>query len=353
MKKNLTVLVAGLMLAAMLTGCGAKKTEENYVATVDKYKITEKEYTYFLMDTKNKIEQMTYIQDEADKKELWEGTLGDKPAQEYAKELALDSAREFKLLLEAAKSAGYKANEEEVKNTNAELDELVASLGQGQEGVIAFEKKYGLSVDQVKAMSDDFNIIQNYYKGEIEKTKFTDEEIKQYYEENKEEYGDQVTVKHVLFMTVDQTTREPLSQEKQDEAKKKAEDILARVKAGEDIGELAKQYTEDTGSKDNGGEYTFGKGQMVKEFEDWSFSAKVGDVGLVKTEYGYHVIKLEKTGLDAVKSLINSKLIENKFSELIEQWVKDPKNEIIKNQAVYDSIKVYTPEETQEITEQK
>jgi foldase protein PrsA len=351
MKKYLRVLVAGLVAGAVLTGCGTKKVEENYVATVDKYKITESEYKYFLMDTKNRIEQMSYVQDEAGRKALWEGKLGDKPAQEYAKELALDSAREFRLLLENAKTTGYKVNEEEVKTTNTELDDLVAKLGQGQEGIDAFEKQYGLSVDMVKAMSSDLNIIQNYYKGEVEKTKFSDEEVKKYYEENKEQYN-QVTVRHVLFMTVDQSTREPLPQDKQDAAKKNAEDILARVKAGEDITELAKQYSEDPGSKETGGEYTFPKGQMVKEFEDWSFSAKVGDVGLVKTEYGYHVIKLEKTGIDAVKDLINNALMQKKFSDQIEQWTKDPKNELIKNQAAYDSIKVYTAEEKQETNQE-
>jgi len=51
--------------------------------------------------------------------------------------------------------------------------------------------------------------------------------------------------------------------EKQEEAKKKAEEILLKVKAGEDFASLAKQYSEDPGSKDTGGEYTFSKGQMV------------------------------------------------------------------------------------------
>ncbi|MDP4089284.1 MAG: peptidylprolyl isomerase, partial [Bacillota bacterium] len=186
----------------------------------------------------------------------------------------------------------------------------------------------------------NMSIIQKFYADQQTNTKMTDEELKKFYNDNLTKYQ-QVNVRQVLFLTIDQTTQQPLSQEKQDAAKKNAEDILKRVKAGEDIAALAKQYSEDPGSKDNGGEYTFPKGQMVKEFEDWSFSAKVGDVGLVKTQYGYHVIKLEKIlGYDDVKDTVKTDAVANKVGAQIEEWKKDTKYTLKKNDSVYNTIKV-------------
>ncbi|MBS1516310.1 MAG: peptidylprolyl isomerase [Bacteroidetes bacterium] len=78
-------------------------------------------------------------------------------------------------------------------------------------------------------------------------------------------------------------------------AKKKAEDILKRVKAGEDINALAQQLSDEPSAKTQRGDLGwFGKGAMVKEFEDASFNAKDGEiVGPVKTQFGFHIIQVK------------------------------------------------------------
>lgn len=77
------------------------------------------------------------------------------------------------------------------------------------------------------------------------------------------------------------------------DSKAKAEEVLAKVKAGEDFATLAKQYSQDTTASAGGDLGFFGKGKMVPEFETAAFALKEGEVsGLVKTVYGYHIIKV-------------------------------------------------------------
>ncbi len=75
----------------------------------------------------------------------------------------------------------------------------------------------------------------------------------------------------------------------------KAENILEQIKQGADFAEMAKKYSQDTTAASGGDLGWFGKGKMVKEFEDVAFSLGVGEISnLVKTTYGYHIIKVEE-----------------------------------------------------------
>ena len=122
----------------------------------------------------------------------------------------------------------------------------------------------------------------------------SDDMLKQQYMANIQQYQvpNRVHVQHILFMTVGKTTDAEI-----EEVRKKAEDVLKQVKKGGKFEDLAKKYSEDPGSKDKRGDLSWiTQGQTVPEFEKTAFSLAPGQVSdLVKTQYGFHIIKvLEK-----------------------------------------------------------
>jgi len=140
-----------------------------------------------------------------------------------------------------------------------------------------------------------------------------DDVLKQQYQANLQQYEvpDQVHVQHILLKTVGQTDALV------EETRKKAEDVLKQAKKGAKFDELAKKYSEDPGSKDKGGDLGWIRhGQTVPEFDKAAFSLAPGQISdLVKTQYGFHIIKvLEKQNahtksFDEVKDSIRTPLL--------------------------------------------
>ncbi|MDO7086773.1 SurA N-terminal domain-containing protein [Pseudocolwellia sp. AS88] len=115
----------------------------------------------------------------------------------------------------------------------------------------------------------------------------SDDDVKAFYEENINDFGDdeQRRISHILI-EVD---------EDEDAAKAQAESLLAQINAGGDFAELAKKYSSDTFSGENGGDLDWlERGSMDEVFDEQAFAlAEIGDVSnVVQTEYGFHLIKL-------------------------------------------------------------
>src|SRR5258708_27778380 len=98
---------------------------------------------------------------------------------------------------------------------------------------------------------------------------------------------------HILWGTKDQSSGTELTEDQKAAKRKQVDAILKRARDGEDFAKLAKDYSEDPGSKDKGGEYTFPHGQMVAEFDAAAFSLNTNQISdIVTTQFGYHIIKL-------------------------------------------------------------
>ncbi len=159
-----------------------------------------------------------------------------------------------------------------------------------------------------------------------------DDEIANYYQENIEEFKhpEEIRAGHILIKLGSDADEEA-------EAKKKAEEILESLKEGEDFATLAKKYSDDPGSKEKGGDLGFfPRGRMVPAFEEAAFSLKVGELSqLVKTPFGYHIIKLEErkeaytTSLEEVRSQIQATLKAKRADEMAREEAEDLASELL------------------------
>lgn len=151
----------------------------------------------------------------------------------------------------------------------------------------------------------------------------TEEEEKAFYEENKAQFGKGATVnaKHILT-----------------DSEEKCQTILKNIESGEKTFEdAAKEFSTCPSGAQGGSLGEFGKGQMVKEFEDAAFDAEVGKVvGPVKTQFGYHLIKVEEKNeaktaeFEEVKGQIRQQLLGMKQNEAYEAKVKELKENYLK-----------------------
>jgi parvulin-like peptidyl-prolyl isomerase len=237
---------------------------------------------------------------------------------------------ERKLLLAAAAAAKTVVPAEEFDKA---IQAQYAQAG-GEPGFLEALKSAEISIDHVKKSVQETLIINKYLEGIVEAgAKISEEDIRKAYQEEKA--GDKTaSVRHILLLTQGKTEAEKA------EARKKIEDILVKAKAGEDFAALAKQFSEDPGFKDNGGLYeNFGRGQMVKPFEDAAFSVPVGQIsGIVETAYGFHIIqvvdrKKETRPFEEVRGEIESRLKEGKQGSAVEDHVKE-----LKEKAKFKSI---------------
>ncbi|MBU0483729.1 MAG: SurA N-terminal domain-containing protein [Proteobacteria bacterium] len=120
---------------------------------------------------------------------------------------------------------------------------------------------------------------------------FSQEQIKEYYQEHISDYTvpEKRRSRHVLIKMAEDDSDAVKS-----EKRSKAEDVLAQAIAGKDFAELAKEYSDDTSSAQGGDLGFFTRGQTVKSFDDRLFSMKEGDIDLVQSPFGLHVLKLEE-----------------------------------------------------------
>ncbi len=301
------------------------------------------------------------------------------------------------LLLQKADELGVVVSDEDIKNEITSMDvfknkdkvfdvnlyKMILSSNDLSPGEfedlvktdLRIRKLKDLITSAVQATDDEARDLYNFImkKGRVEyvvfdvkdyvkKVNVTDDEIKKYYDEHKDQFKEpeKIQIKYlkltpdVLAPEMDVTDKEIedyynghkssfFEREKRkvrhilikvgnkkdlEKAKKEAEEILNKIKKGEDFVKLAKKYSQGPSAKDGGDIGWIKRGDTVKEFEDVAFSLKKGEVGgPVKTRFGYHIIKVEEIQkahykkLDEVKDEIKQTIAKQKAQEKLDEFL--------------------------------
>jgi len=151
-------------------------------------------------------------------------------------------------------------------------------------------------------------------------TTVTDQDLQSYYDQHRDEYRvpEQVKVSHILIKTPLAAPGAKEDEKAVADARAKAEDVLKQVKAGGDFAKLAEKYSDDPGSAKSGGELGWiGRGRTVPEFEKAAFSLGKGQTSdLIKSSYGFHIIRVEDKQEAHLKSLTE---VKNEIEEKVKQ----------------------------------
>jgi len=259
-------------------------SNNNYVLKVNGEKITQAEFETYLEMSKKYFELSTGAEIEWNELNEIEGVPNIDIAKDYTKTLVVGT----KIQLQEAKKRNVFLTEEEKNN-------IALSISSDSDIITTYDN---LTVDELIKLQEENFIIEKLALDVVKENLHYD-------------------ARHILFNTQEMTEEQKLL------VKNTAQSVLDRIKNGEEFSVLASEFSEDPGSKDNGGLYTvIAKGAFVSEFEEAALSLEEGDLypELVESSYGYHIIKLEK---------LNSEITEltgdlyNEFLMKVQDWIDE------------------------------
>lgn len=298
----ITVMVISISL--VLSGCSMVKKNpaadaNSVVAEVGGEQIKKSEF--------NQIFEMVKVQYEQQYgADVWEKEVDGRKQIDVMKERVLDMLVDMKVQEQEAVKAGITATEEEIQ---AELDKAKKNFGD-EAKFNEFLTSQKMTIEYLQdAIRKDILITKLQEKLTAD-VAVTDEEVAAYYTTNQSQFLS-VKASHILL-------------EDEEEAKK----ALERVKNGENFNDLAAELSKDPSAKENKGDLGyFRKGQMVEPFEDAAFQMQVGQISeLVKTDFGYHIIKLEDRKfekLEDVSAELKISMLDSKKDKVYQELLTE------------------------------
>ncbi len=220
----------------------------------------------------------------------------------------------------------YKLDEGELESHHeSTMSQLTHQLGLDVDTLM---RKFNLSETKVHEGLEK-ELLASKYLTKV--TDVSDKVAKEEYDKDPKKYM-RLEASHILIAPDNSVKLSDLNDKDKEKLKAEAQDILNKVKKGENFEELAKHHSDDGSATEGGKLGEFGRGDMVKEFEDAVYSLKVDEVTpeLVETMYGYHIIKKTKEidkKFEDVKEDIKKSMIGDKQDALIEKLVKEAKVE--------------------------
>ncbi|MFJ7978222.1 peptidylprolyl isomerase [Peribacillus sp. JNUCC 23] len=218
------------------------------------------------------------------------------------------------------KLVDLEADKEKVKITDKEIQTELDTMMESYGGKDTFEAQLASSGLKTADIEEDIRSYLKTVKLLEPRIKITDDEMKEYFEANKDQYAqaEQVEASHILV---------------KDEAT--AKEVATKLADGGDFTKLAKEYSTDAANASNGGKLGyFGKDEMAPEFEKAAFSMKINEISdPVKTEFGYHIIQVtgkkeaKAASFEDSKKDIKEALKTQKLSSEFPTWLTETKKD--------------------------
>jgi len=199
------------------------------------------------------------------------------------------------------------------------------------------------------------DILQNYYLIDTYKAKYMNDNYKQAdiaddtlqtaYDKDPKQY-DKVGTR-IIYLSKTKEDGTALDEATLAEKKKKAEDLLVKLDAGADMATLAKEQSESTTAKDDGGlqELTYVMQPYEPEIVDWAFAAKKGDTKLIDASYGIFVVRMESRSSyadakETIRTEMISKAREDFYTAALDGWMKEPQYNVVLKSRVFEKFTV-------------
>jgi foldase protein PrsA len=306
LRKVLPLLLLALVTGLAMTACGSKEEKTvppGAIALVGDQAIPKTDLDQALAQEKKNAE--------AQKQDFPEpGT----PEYESVKASIVKGLVQQAQWEQAGAAMGIKVTDKEVET---QLDAFKQQYFKGDEEKYKAElTKQGVTDEQVRERIRSRLLSNKIYTAIVDKVKVSDADIQAYYDNHKSQYQQPESreVRHILV-----------------KKKTLAERLYTELKDGADFAKLAKKYSEDTASAQQGGKYTAYKGKSVAPFDEFVFAAKTGDLSRpIKTQFGWHVIEVlsdikpaAAQPLSKVRDSISSTLLQQKQQQALQQWAKD------------------------------
>lgn len=309
MRKPVLILVLAVLglLAAGCGGGGSANVPSDAVAVVGDQTVTRAEFDALIQQaqTSYKTQKRTFP----------------KPGSteyEQLKQQAMSYLVQRDEFAQKAKSLGIDISDKQISDRLAQIKKQY--FGSSEKRYQQQLQKQGLTEQQVR---DDIKaqlVSEAIFKKVTNNITVTDADLMAYYNQHKTQYSvpEQRQVAHILV-----------------KKKALADKLYNEIQNGANFGALAKKYSQDPGSKNQGGQLTISKGQTVAPFDQTAFLMHTGQVSHpVKTDFGYHIIKAlgpikpaKTTPFKQVKESIRQQLLQLKKNQAMTKWVNDVKSE--------------------------
>lgn len=321
--KKMRVIAAVVMLC-LLTGlmAGCSILNGDVIVSVNGEKVYNDEFVWYLSIVQQNMLQNAGVSTAEQANTFWMTTeIEGKNAADVAKERAVENAVLTKVLCQKAAEMGISLTDEDKNQIQQQINTEINEVG----GRMAYEKR----LEELGTTSDGYTkfVETMQLAGKVESQIMQQPEYVVTEDQARASIKDTyITAKHILLTTMDEATGVSYEAAEIEAVKAQADDLYNQIMNGADFDKLMNEYCQDPGLATNPDGYTFGKGQMVPEFEETAYALEIGAVSKpVQTDYGFHIIKREElklTDADIETYLATEMQVMQyqKINEAYEQW---------------------------------